>query len=572
MSALDWIILVGSLVFIVAYGLWKGRGQNDLSKYILAGNQSRWYVVAFSIMATQASAITFLSTPGQGYVDGMRFVQIYFGLPIAMVILCMTLVPMYHRLKVYTAYEFLEKRLDLKTRVFTSVLFLIQRGLAAGFTIYAPALILSVILGWSIHVTTLIMGALVIVYTFAGGAKAVSHTQFHQMLIALGGMAIAFVVIVRLIPDDVSFVDAVRVAGKSGHLQSLDFSFDLNNRYTIWSGVLGGLFLSLSYFGTDQSQVQRYLGGRSTGESRIGLLFNGLLKVPMQFFILFVGVMVFVFYQFTSPPVFFNNAEVQSVLASDKRGAYKDLEEKQESLFLEKREETYGMIRSMREGDEARTAQSQARVQALRDSIKDVRKQAVGVLKSNNPKMSESDTNYIFLTFVTRYLPMGLLGIVLAVIFAAAMSSISAELTALSSTTMVDVYRRLIKKDGTDRHYLVMSRVFTLAWGVYALFSAQLAGRMGSLIEAVNIIGSLFYGTILGIFAMAFYANRVGGTAVFVGALLSEVLVVLLYNTTEISFLWFNAVGTIGVVAFSFLAWALLPSAAKAAHASKTRK
>ena len=410
MSALDWTILVGSLAFIVLYGLWKGRGQNDLSKYILAGNQSRWYVVAFSIMATQASAITFLSTPGQGYVDGMRFVQIYFGLPIAMVLLCMTLVPMYHRLKVFTAYEFLEKRLDLKTRVFTSVLFLIQRGLAAGFTIYAPALILSVILGWSIHITTLIMGALVIVYTFAGGSKAVSHTQFHQMIIALGGMAIAFVVIVRLIPDDVSFVDAVRVAGKSGHLQSLDFSFDLNNRYTIWSGMLGGLFLSLSYFGTDQSQVQRYLGGRSTGESRIGLLFNGLLKVPMQFFILFVGVMVFVFYQFTSPPVFFNNAEVQSVLASGKRGAYQALEEKQESLFLEKRAETYGMIKSMRSGDEARTAQSQARVQALRDSIKDVRKQAVGVLKSNNPKMSESDTNYIFLTFVTRYLPMGLLG------------------------------------------------------------------------------------------------------------------------------------------------------------------
>ena len=568
MSALDWTILVGSLVFIVAYGLWKGRGQNDLSKYILAGNQSRWYVVAFSIMATQASAITFLSTPGQGYVDGMRFVQIYFGLPIAMVILCMTLVPMYHRLKVYTAYEFLEKRLDLKTRVFTGVLFLIQRGLAAGFTIYAPALILSVILGWSIHVTTLIMGVLVIVYTFAGGAKAVSHTQFHQMIIALGGMAIAFVVIVWLIPDDVSFVDAVRVAGKSGHLQSLDFSLDLNNRYTIWSGVLGGLFLSLSYFGTDQSQVQRYLGGRSTGESRIGLLFNGLLKVPMQFFILFVGVMVFVFYQFTPPPVFFNNAEVQSVLASDKRGAYQDLEEKQESLFLEKRAETYGMIRSMREGDEARTAQSQAKVKALRDSIKGVRTQAVGVLKSNNPKMSESDTNYIFLTFVTRYLPMGLLGVVLAVIFAAAMSSISAE---IDGAVLHHHGGRVPAPDQEGRHGPALPghvQGIHARVGVYALFSAQLAGRMGSLIEAVNIIGSLFYGTILGIFAMAFYANRVGGTAVFAGALLSEILVVFLYNATDISFLWFNAVGTIGVIAFSFIAWALLPSAAKTAKSA----
>lgn len=553
MSALDWAILAGSLLFIVVYGLWKGRGQKDLNAYILAGNQSRWYVVAFSIMATQASAITFLSTPGQGYVDGMRFVQIYFGLPIAMVILCMTLVPLYHRLKVYTAYEFLEKRLDLKTRVLTSFLFLIQRGLAAGFTIYAPALILSVILGWSIHITTAIMGVLVIVYTFTGGSKAVSHTQFHQMLIAMGGMVIAFVVILRLIPEEVSFLDAVRVAGKSGRLDALDFSFDLNNRYTIWSGVLGGLFLSLSYFGTDQSQVQRYLGGRSTGESRIGLLFNGLLKVPMQYFILFVGVMVFVFYQFTAPPVFFNKAEVASVLASDKAPAYQALETRQEALFLEKREETFGLIKAMREGDDGETDLRQARMLALQDSLKAVRKEAVGVLKSHNPALAESDTNYIFLSFVTRYLPMGLLGVVLAVIFAAAMSSISAELTALSSTTMVDVYRRMIKKDGSDRHYLVMSRLFTLAWGIYAVFSAQLAGRMGSLIEAVNIVGSLFYGSILGIFVMAFYAKRVGGTAVFFGALLSQGLVIILYNISSISFLWYNVLGTFGVVIFATL-------------------
>ena len=566
MRMLDWAILVGSLVFIVSYGLWKGRGQQDLKGYILAGNQSRWYVVAFSIMATQASAITFLSTPGQAYVDGMRFVQIYFGLPIAMVLLCMTLVPMYHRLKVYTAYEFLEKRLDLKTRVLTSVLFLIQRGLAAGFTIYAPALILSVILGWSINITTLIMGALVILYTFSGGSKAVSHTQVHQLIIALGGMVIAFVVILRLIPDDVSFTDALQVAGKSGRLSALDFSFDLNNRYTIWSGVLGGLFLSLSYFGTDQSQVQRYLGGRSTGESRIGLLFNGLLKIPMQFFILFVGVMVFVFYQFTAPPVFFNKAEVASALVSGQGPAYQALEGRQEALFQEKRTETYGMIKALRSGDDAEAARKQGRVLALHDSLKGVRKEAVSLLKTRNPAMSESDTNYIFLSFVTKYLPMGLLGIVLAVIFAAAMSSISAELAALSSTSMVDVYRRMIKKDGSDRHYLVMSRLFTLGWGVFALFSAQLAGRMGSLIEAVNIIGSLFYGTILGIFVMAFYAKRVGGTAVFYGALLSEAMVIWLYNVSGISFLWFNAVGTVGVIVFAILLQSVLPARRAAAR------
>ncbi len=553
MSALDWIILAGSLLFIVAYGLWKGRGQKDLNAYILAGNQSRWYVVAFSIMATQASAITFLSTPGQGYVDGMRFVQIYFGLPLAMVILCMTLVPLYHRLKVYTAYEFLEKRLDLKTRVLTSVLFLMQRGLAAGFTLYAPALILSVILGWSIHITTAVMGVLVILYTFTGGSKAVSHTQFHQMLIALGGMVIAFVVILRLIPEEVGFLDAVRVAGKSGRLDALDFSFDLNNRYTIWSGVLGGLFLSLSYFGTDQSQVQRYLGGRSTAESRIGLLFNGLLKVPMQYFILFVGVMVFVFYQFNAPPVFFNSAEVASVLASDKAPAYRALESRQEALFQEKRGETFGLIEAMRAGDDGEAGRRQARMLALQDSMKTVRKQAVGVLKSHNPSLPESDTNYIFLSFVTRYLPMGLLGVVLAVIFAAAMSSISAELAALSSTTLVDVYRRLFKRDGDDRHYLLVSRIFTLAWGVYAVFTAQIAGRMGSLIEAVNIVGSLFYGSILGIFVMAFYAKRVGGTAVFLGALLSQTAVIIVYNSSSISFLWYNLLGTAGVILFATL-------------------
>ncbi len=553
MSILDWSILVGSLVFIVVYGLWKGRGQKDLKGYILAGNQSRWYIVAFSVMATQASAITFLSTPGQGYVDGLGFVQIYFGLPIAMVILCLTLVPLYHRLKVYTAYEFLEKRLDLKTRILTGGLFLLQRGLAAGFTLYAPALILSVILGWSIHVTTVIMGGLVIVYTFLGGSKAVSQTQSQQLLIALGGMFIAFIVILRLLPEEISLVDALHVAGKAGHLDAIDLKFDMNNRYTVWTGILGGLFLSLSYFGTDQSQVQRYLGGRSVGESRIGLLFNGLIKIPMQFFILFVGVMVFVFYQFTAPPVFFNNAAVASVTASEHGESFRALENRHEAFFLEKRESTHAMLASLREGDDRETVRHQQRVGALRDSLDAVRTEAVGVLRENDPKVSASDTNYIFLAFVTRYLPAGVLGIVLAMIFAAAMSSIAAELAALSSTTLVDVYKRLFKKDGTDRHYLDMSRFFTLAWGVYAVFSAQIAARMGSLIEAVNIVGSLFYGTILGIFALAFYARRMDGTSAFIGALMSESLVILLYNTTEIAFLWFNLIGTAGTIAFAML-------------------
>ncbi len=551
MSILDWCILVGSLVFIVVYGLSKGRGQKDLKGYILADNQSRWYIVAFSVMATQASAITFLSTPGQGYVDGLGFVQIYFGLPIAMVILCMTLVPLYHRLKVFTAYEFLEKRLDLKTRILTGSLFLMQRGLAAGFTLYAPALILSVIMGWSVHSTTLIMGVLVILYTFLGGSKAVSQTQSQQLLIAMGGMFIAFIVILRLLPGDISFVDAMHVAGKAGHLDAIDLKFDLNNRYTVWTGILGGLFLSLSYFGTDQSQVQRYLGGRSVGESRIGLLFNGLIKIPMQFFILFVGVMVFVFYQFTAPPVFFNNAAVTSVKNSEASETFQALESRHQNLFLEKRETTQAMLHSIRNGNEVETSLHQSRVRALRDSIDGVRTEAVGVIRDHDPGMSESDTNYIFLSFVTKYLPAGVLGIVLAMIFAAAMSSIAAELAALSSTTLVDVYKRLFRKDGTDKHYLAMSRFFTLAWGVYAVFSAQIAARMGSLIEAVNIIGSLFYGTILGIFVLAFYARRMDGTSAFVGALLSESLVVVLYNTTEIAFLWYNLIGTVGTVLFA---------------------
>lgn len=567
MRVLDWAILVGSLAFIVLWGLWKGRGQDDLKSYILAGNQQRWYGVALAIMATQASAITFLSTPGQGYVDGLKFVQIYFGLPIAMVLLCMTLVPMYHRLKVYTAYEFLEKRLDLKTRILTGGLFLLQRGVASGFTLYAPALILSVILGWSIHATTLIMGVLVIVYTLTGGNKAVNHTQFHQMIIALAGMAVAFFVILKLLPPDLSFLDAVRVAGKSGRMEAIDFSFDPSNRYTLWSGIIGGLFLSLSYFGTDQSQVGRYLSGRSVGESRIGLLFNGLIKIPMQYFILFVGVMVFVFYQFTPPPVFFNDAEVEKVLASDQAGAYRELERKQDGLFREKRAATLAMVESMRSGDRGATDLRQARVLTLHDSIKAVRGQAVGLMKAGNPSMPENDTNYIFLSFVTRYLPTGLLGIILAVIFAAAMSSVSAEITALSTTTMVDVYRRLFKQDGTDRHYLVMSRSFTLMWGLYAVGSAQIAGRMGSLIEAVNMVGSLFYGTILGIFVMAFYARRIDGTSVFFAAAFSQGLVILGYNTMDISYLWYNALGTVGVAAFSLLIHALRGMPARPAGA-----
>ena len=553
MSNLDWIVLCGFTGFVVFYGTWKSRHTQDVDTYIRAGRTSKWWLVALSIMATQASAITFLSTPGQAYVDGMRFVQFYLGLPIAMIILSITAVPIYNKLNVYTAYEYLEKRFDLKNRMLGSALFLTQRGLAAGFTIYAPALILSVILGWEMNITIIIMGAMVILYTTVGGTVAVNKTHLIQMIIITVGMFAAFYVLMSLLPEDVSLIDAAYVAGKMGKLNAIDFTFDLSNRYTIWSGIIGGTFLMLSYFGTDQSQVQRYLAGSSVKQSRLALLTNGLVKVPMQFIILFIGAMVFVFFQFVTPPLFFNPVEEAKVKSSSYGDEYKLIEKEYAEIQNQKQTKLKTLISSIDRGDES-ISQAQTKViiehQKKADELKS---RAIEVIKKSDPKADANDTNYIFLTFIINFLPVGFVGLLIAAILSASMSSTSAELNALASTTVIDFYKRLINKDASDRQYVKVSKIATVFWGIYAIAFALLAKELGSLIEAVNILGSLVYGTILGIFLTAFYLKNVTGTPTFVAALIAESLVLYCYLFTEIPFLWYNVIGCLVVVVVAFL-------------------
>lgn len=545
MRTLDWAVLIGSLVFIIGYGIWKSRDQKNIHGFLLADRSMRWWTVALSVMATQASAITFISTPGQAYVDGMRFVQFYFGLPLAMIILSITAVPLYHKLKVFTAYEFLEQRFDLKTRALAAFLFLIQRGLAAGLTIYAPAIMLSLLLGWDLYLTNLAIGGLVIVYTTSGGSKAVSWTQVHQIVVIFVGISAAFGVMLTLLPADISFVDALTVAGKSGKLNAVDFSLDLDNRYSFWSGLIGGLFLQLSYFGTDQSQVGRYLGGQSVTQSRLGLLFNGIAKIPMQFVILFLGAFLYVIYFFVIPPLNFNSVETEKIRSGVHASAWNELEADYRQLHIEKQ----GEIRRMLDDPEA----SPYRLQEILREEGRLRGEAGQLIVKNDPQASASDTNYIFLSFVLNFLPVGLVGLIIAAIFAASMSSTSAELNALASTSVVDVYRRMIRREGTDGRYLWASRAATLFWGLFAVGFAEFANRMGSLIEAVNILGSLFYGTILGIFLVAFYAKRIGGTAVFVGAVTSELMVLACFAFSSISYLWYNVIGCVGVAVIGFV-------------------
>lgn len=548
MSGLDWAVLAASLVFIVLYGMWKGRRSDDLDRYLLSGRNMRWPVIAFSIMATQASAITFLSTPGQAFADGMRFVQFYFGLPLAMVVLSVTAVPIFHRLRVFTAYEYLESRFDARTRILAAGLFLVQRGLACGLTIYAPALILSVLLGWNIHVTNILIGGLVVAYTTSGGTRAVGYTQVWQMTIVLGTLFAAFVALVRLLPEGVGLGDAAFVAGALGRLNAVDFSFSLTNRYNVWSGLIGGFFLALSYFGTDQSQVARYLSGRSVAESRLGLLFNGIVKVPMQFGILFLGVMVFAFYQFNAPPVFFNPVERARASAGAVAPEFRDVEKEYEALSLEKRRAVMEMIGARRAGDEEGRRRSLGEAEEIGRRAASVRERAIDLMERGNPGMDRSDTNYVFLAFILRYLPAGLIGLALAAIFAASMSSSASELNALSSTSTVDLYRRIVRRGAADRHYLLFSKGATAAWGVFAVFFAEYASRLGSLVEAVNILGSLFYGAILGLFVLAFRFRRVKGTAAFAGAILGEGVVIACFLFGDLSFLWYNAIGCLTVV------------------------
>ena len=553
MSALDWIVLAATLGAIVGYGLWRTRGPTDAAAYLHGGYRDRWLTIGLAVMATQASAITFLSMPGQAYEDGMRFVQFYFGLPIAMVVLSVAFIPRFYRLRVQTAYELLENRFDLKTRQLAAFLFLLQRGLSAGITIYAPAIVLSRVLGWSLNGTSVIIGGLVILYTVAGGTRAVSQTQKHQMVVMLGGMVVAFVVIVRRLPPDLSFGHAVSLAGALGKMNVVDLSPSLGNRYTLWSGLAGGCFLAMSYFGTDQSQVQRYLSGRSVTESRLGLLFNGLLKVPMQALILFVGVMVFVFYQFNAPPLSFNEAELQRAYQTPHASELRDLESAHRAAFERKRAAAQGFSAALDGGDPAAIDAARARVQAAAADDARVRGRARAVIQAALPRAEKGDADYIFLSFVMANLPRGVIGLLLAVILCAAMSSTASELTALGGCTVVDFYRRSFRRDASDAHYLRVARLATGAWGVLAVVFAACASMVDNLIQAVNILGSLFYGTILGIFLAAFFAPRLRATPVFVAAILSELLVVALWLGTSIGFLWFNLIGCAAVLLLAFV-------------------
>lgn len=525
MSSIDWIVLAVTLCCIIIYGIYKSRTTKNLDGYFLSNRSMPWYLVLLSIMGTQASAITFLSAPGQAYSDGMRFVQYYFGLPIAMIIICIVFVPIFRKLKVYTAYEFLEERFDVKTRTFTSFLFQVSRGLSTGISICAPSLILSSLLGWNIYWTNIIMGGLLIIYTVTGGARAVAHTQKLQLIIIIIGMALAGYMVVHLMPANIGFADALRIGGDNGKMNIIttgmtDNGFDWKDKYNMWSGVIGGLFLALSYFGTDQSQVGRYLTAKDDRESKLGLLINGLVKVPMQFLILLIGVLVFSFYHYNKAPIYFNDTQIIQGKATVKKDSL-DILEKQYALIAP-------------DNDVQKTA---------------IRKQYKDVLKRALPREDVNDTNYIFLRFVIDYLPKGLIGLLIAVIFLAAWGSIAAALNALASCTVVDIHKKFINKELTPKMDYRISKFYTLCWGLFCIAVAQFASNLGnSLIETVNILGSLFYGVILGIFLVAFWIKWIRGHAVFYASVISELLIILIYKADVISFLWLNVIGALLVI------------------------
>ncbi|HTL08039.1 MAG TPA: sodium:solute symporter [Chitinophagaceae bacterium] len=556
MSRLDWIVLAITLIAIIAYGLYKSSSSRNLDGYFLSNRSMPWWLVLLSIMGTQASAVTFLSAPGQAYTDGMRFVQYYFGLPIAMVILCVTFLPIFHRLKVFTAYEFLEKRFDLKTRTLTSLLFLLQRGVSTGISIYAPALIVSSLLGWNIYWTNVFMGGLLIIYTVSGGARAVAYTQQLQMVIIFAGMLIAGYMVVHLLPPGVGFVDALRVGGTMGRLNVITSGvqgghFNWNDRYNMWSGLIGGFFLALSYFGTDQSQVGRYLTAKNLTESRLGLLMNGLVKVPMQFFILLIGVLVFTFYQFNQAPIFFNQVQVDKVAATPYKDSLQVLQLQYDLLSKQKTVTVAQWVTDQQKGNSAKA--SEEKLQQLNQQTDNIRSRFTAMIKQSGVGGDANDTNYIFLRFVIDYLPKGLIGLLIAVIFLAAWGSIAAALNSLASCTVIDIHKKFFKKDCTDQVDYRISRWYTFAWGIFSIIIAMFATNMGSLIEAVNVLGSLFYGVILGVFLVAFYIKKVGGQAVFFSAVITELGIVALFWQSSIGFLWLNAIGAIGVVLLAML-------------------
>ena len=559
MSTLDWVVLFLTLVSISVYGIYKTRGKKSLENY-LKGNKDNWWTIGLSIMATQASAITFLSTPGQAYEDGMRFIQFYFGLPLAMIIISIAFVPIYYKLKVYTAYEYLENRFDLKTRTLTALLFIVQRGLAAGITIYAPAIILSTLLGWNLTLTNIFIGVLVIAYTVSGGTEAVSITQKQQMAVMMGGMILAGIMVIQLLP--ISMQEALQVAGKMEKLNVVNFEFDLADRYSFWSGMTAAVFLFLSYFGTDQSQVQRYLSGQTLTQSRMGLLMNGFLKIPMQFLILFIGVLVFVFYQFITPPVHFNQVQTEALRQSEYASEFGSLEQSYQANFDSSKQVYTQLLSSIDQENAESTEELTSTLKSLKTEQQEIREEVKALLVTHDPEAETRDTDYVFMRFVMDYLPTGVVGLLFAAIFAAAMSSSSSELNALGSTTTVDLYKRSIRKEASDSHYVNSSKLFTAFWGLGAILFATYASLFENLIQAVNLLGSLFYGTILGIFVVGFFIKWIKGQAVFLAALLSQalILVVHFFNGKglfgmhwDIGFLWYNVIGCLSVVLFGLL-------------------
>ncbi len=535
LSLFDWFVLLFTLIVIVAYGSWKTRKNKNLESYLKGNNSENWATIGLSIMATQASAITFLSTPGQAYESGMGFVQFYFGLPLAMILISVFFLPIYYRLKVYTAYQYLEQRFDVRVRAFTAFLFLVSRGLAAGITIYAPAIILSTLLNWNLQLTCLLIGVLVIIYTVSGGSRAVSLTQKWQMTIIMGGMFATFFYVLDSFPETVGLSEGIDIAGRLGKMEIIDTTFNLKEKYTLWSGLIAGLFLFLSYFGTDQSQVQRYLGGKTLKASRMGLMFNGLLKIPMQFFILFIGAMVFVSFQFNKPPIIFNTSATN--IETQKQEKLVELEATYNTVFEQKKSEL------LSENSDTKTVQFlQAQQDSLRNSYK-------GEMSKIDPLYEPKDSDYIFLTFVLNFLPHGLIGLLLAVIFSAAMSSTAGELNALASTTTIDFYKKFFKNSGDEKKDLRVSKLLTVAWGILAIIIALTAGLFENLIQLVNILGSLFYGTILGVFLLAFFFKRIGGTAAFAAGIFGQIVVLsfhflTVYEVIELGYLLYNVIGS----------------------------
>jgi len=556
---IDWIVLLGTIALIVGYGIWKTSGKSSMNSFLLGDSQSQWWVVGLSIMATQASAITFLSVPGQAYADGIGFIQFYFGLPLAMIVLSITAVPLYSKLKVFTAYEYLEQRFDVKTRTLASLLFLLQRGLSTGVTIYAPSIVLCAVIGCPLQVTILCIGTLVIIYTVIGGNKAVNVTHKQQMFIILFGMAIAGYIIVQLLPENMGILEATQLAKHLGKLDAIELNFDLASRYNIWSGLIGGFFLQLSYFGTDQSQVARYLGGESVTQSRLGLMMNGLIKIPMQLAILFVGVLVFIFYQFQAPPMYFNQVEEQKVLESEHKTAWLQLDSTYQTLQKAKQINIKALQQALIQ-ESTQLDQLKISIAAQEKQEKSIREEAKTLIKQANTKSEGKDTDYVFIRFILTYLPQGLVGLLLAVMFSAAMSSTSAALISLSGTTVVDIYKRRLKPTANDQELVIASKWFVVLWGVIAIGFALVAGMVDNLIQAVNILGSLFYGCILGIFVAGFYIKQIRGWAVFIGAILSEAVVLYCFKYVDsIGFLWYNVIGCLLVIVFGLAVQLLLP-------------